>query len=136
MKENYFKMSKVKKNKKINLFIDVTKISNKAGSENIGINSEYKKKNVTSLSVICDDNKLPLSAVPVKTNLYKTKTGKHTISYDITSVQRTSDQIPFDLPKSALVNIIGNKGYVSSKKYNVFNKKINITHPKRKNQKV
>ena len=136
MKENYFKMSKVKKNKKINLFIDVTKISNKAGSENIGINSEYKKKNARSLSVICDDNKLPLSTVPVKTNLYKTKTSKHTISHDITSVQRTLDQIPFDLPKSVLVNIIGDKGYVSSKKYNVFDKKINITHPKRKNQKV
>lgn len=57
------------------MFIDVTKIYNKSGittsvmcdfaklclgkREKIGINSEYKKKNVTSLSVICDDNKFP-----------------------------------------------------------------------------
>ena len=60
MEENYFKMSRVRKNKKINLFIDVTKISNKSGSEKIGVNFEYKKKNVTSLSAICDDNKIPL----------------------------------------------------------------------------
>jgi hypothetical protein len=41
-------------------YINVTKISNKSGSEKIGINSEYKKKNVTSLSAIRDDNKLPI----------------------------------------------------------------------------
>ena len=47
MKENYFKISKVKQNKKINLFIDVIKISNKLGSEFVTINYEYRKKNVT-----------------------------------------------------------------------------------------
>jgi hypothetical protein len=44
MKENYFKISKVKQNKKINLFIDVIKISNKLGSEFVTINCEYRKK--------------------------------------------------------------------------------------------
>ena len=44
MKENYFKISKVKQNKKINLFIDVVKISNKLGSEFVTINGEYRKK--------------------------------------------------------------------------------------------
>ncbi len=32
IEENYFKLSKLEKNKSINLFIDVTKISNKNGS--------------------------------------------------------------------------------------------------------
>jgi hypothetical protein len=44
MKENYFKISKVKQNKKINLFIDVVKILNKLKSEFVTINGEYLKK--------------------------------------------------------------------------------------------
>jgi hypothetical protein len=59
--DKYFKISKVKKDKNINLFIDVTKIANSLGSEGIAINGEYKKKNVTHLSVICDQNKLLFS---------------------------------------------------------------------------
>jgi hypothetical protein len=43
----------------INLFIDVTKISNKYDSEGIAINCEYKKKNITPITLICDQNKLP-----------------------------------------------------------------------------
>lgn len=135
MKENYFKMSKVRKNKKINMYIDVTKISNKAGSEKIAINSEYKKKNVTSLSAICDDNKLPLGITYMDTNLSRTKTGKHTFKHDIKGVQKTLDTIPFKLKEYVSVNLIGDKGYVSSKKFNVFNRLIKIIHPKRKNQK-
>jgi hypothetical protein len=136
MKENYFKMSKIRKNKKINLYIDVTKISNKSGSEKIGINSEYKKKNVTSLSAICDDNKLPIGITYMETNLSKTKTGKHTIKHDIKGVQKTLDEIPFKLKKYVAVSLIGDKGYVTSEKFNVFNRKIKIIHPKRKNQKT
>lgn len=136
MKENYFKMSRVRKNKKINLYIDVTKISNKSGSEKIGINSEYKKKNVTSLSAICDDNKLPLGITYMDTNLSKTKTGKHTFKHDIKGVQKTLDTIPFKLKEYVSVNLIGDKGYVTGKKFNVFNRKVRIIHPKRKNQKT
>ena len=40
----YFKISKVKKDKKINLFIDVTKIYNLLGSDGITINGEIKRK--------------------------------------------------------------------------------------------
>jgi len=41
---NYYSISKLKKNKKINLFIDDTKINNKYSSEKIGINFEHKKR--------------------------------------------------------------------------------------------
>ena len=109
MKENYFKMSRVRKSKKINLFIDVTKISNMSGSENIGINFEYKKKNITALSVICDDNKFPVGITYMDTNLSKTKTGKHTIKHDIKGVQKTLDTIPFELKKYVSVKLIGDK---------------------------
>jgi hypothetical protein len=43
------------------MFIDVTKICNKLGSECVTINAEYKKKNITGLTVICYQNTLPLS---------------------------------------------------------------------------
>ena len=90
MKENYFKMSRVRKNKKNKSVIDVTKISNVSGRENIGINVEYKKKNITALSAICDDNKIPLGITPMDTNLSKTKTGKHTIKHDVKGVQKNT----------------------------------------------
>jgi len=135
IKENYFKMSRVRKNKKINMFIDVTKISNVSGRENIGINAEYKKKNVTALSAICDDNKIPLGITPMDTNLSKTKTGKHTIKHDVKGVQKTLDTIPFKLKEYVSVKLIGDKGYVTNKEFKVFGKKIKMIYPKRKNQK-
>ena len=56
--------------RQINLLIDGTKINNKHGSENVGMNwathnffknCEYRKKNITNLVFITDENKLPLS---------------------------------------------------------------------------
>jgi hypothetical protein len=47
----------------LNLIIDVTKINNLYGSENIAVNNEYTKKNVTALSCISDIYKSPLSVV-------------------------------------------------------------------------
>ena len=133
--ENYFKMSRVRKNKKINLFIDVTKIYNISGRENIGINVEYKKKNVTALSAICDDNKIPIGITPMDTNLSKTKTGKHTIKHDVKGVQKTLNTIPFELKEYVSVKLIGDKGYVTNEEFRVFGKKVKIIYPKRKNQK-
>jgi hypothetical protein len=124
MRENYFKMSRVRKNKKINLFIDVTKISNMSGRENIGINVEYKKKNVTALSAVCDDNKIPLGITSMDTNLSKTKTGKHTIKHDVKGVQKTLDTIPFKLKEYVSVKLIGDKGYVTNEEFKVFGKKL------------
>lgn len=135
MKKHYFKMSRIKKHKKINMFIDVTKVHNKSGREKIGINSEYKKKNVTSLSVICDDNKLALGISCMNTNLNKTKKGKHTIQHDVRGVQDTLDSIPVKIKKKYNVKLVGDKGYVTSKKFKVFGKRIKMIHPKRKNQK-
>jgi len=40
----YYKLPYIKKSKTMNLFIFVTSINNKLGSENVGINCEYKKK--------------------------------------------------------------------------------------------
>jgi hypothetical protein len=37
IQNNYFKLAKVRTNKKINLFVDVTKINNRSGNEKIGL---------------------------------------------------------------------------------------------------
>lgn len=135
MNNNYFKLSKIRKNRKLNLFIDVTKINNKYGSQYIGINNEYKKKNVTSLTAICDDNKFPLAVSYMSINKNKTKTGKNTIKHDIKGVQPTLNNIPIELKQYVKVNLIGDKGYITKNKFKVFNRKVSMTCPKRKNQK-
>jgi hypothetical protein len=133
IKENYFKLSKLKNNKLINLFIDVTKINNKNGSENIGINVEYKKKNVTSLTVICDYNKIPIGIQYMDVNVKPNK--KNTFKHEIKNVQNTLNTIPIDF-KYHKVNLIGDKGYISQEKFKLGHKKIPIITPKRKNQKI
>jgi len=135
MNNNYFKLSKIRKNRKLNLFIDVTKINNKYGSQYIGINNEYKKKNVTSLTAICDDNKIPLAVSYMDINKNKTKTGKNTIKHDIKGVQPTLNNIPIKLKQYVKVNLIGDKGYITKNRFKVFNRRVKMTCPKRKNQK-
>ena len=101
IKDKYFKISKVKKDKHINLFIDVTKIANSLGSEGIAINGEYKKKNVTHITVICDQNKLPLSASCLKINktIYN---DRKTSTHEIKNVQNTLDNIDLTIIRSRL----------------------------------
>jgi hypothetical protein len=135
LQNHYFKISKVRKNKKINILIDVTKITNKSGSEKIGINVEYKKKNVTCLSVVCDEEKIPIGISYLETNLNKTKTGKHSFVHELKGAQKTLDSIPFKFKKYVKVNLIGDKGYISQKKFSIFDKKVKIITPYRKNQK-
>jgi len=80
IRNKYFKISQIKKHKKLKLFIDVTKIVNKLGNEGVVIHCENKKKNITPISMICDQNKLPLciSNVDINRSIYnKRKTAKH-----------------------------------------------------------
>ena len=135
LQNEYFKISSVIRDKKINLFIDATKIYNKHGSDKIGINFENKKKNVTVIIGICDDNKIPLAFEYMDTNLSKTKTSRNTIKHDLNGVQPTLNNIPVKFKKYINVKLIGDKGYITSKKFNMDNRKIGIICPKRKNQK-
>jgi len=121
-------------NEKLNLFIDVTKITNKLGSEGITINCENKKKNITPLTMICDQNKLPLcvSNVEINKTIYNNrKTAKH----EIKNVQRTLDKINFQVKDYVSVNLIGDRGYITKEKFTFSNRQLPIITPKRKNQK-
>jgi hypothetical protein len=52
---------------------DTTVISNKNGSEKVGKNKLYKNKKVTKLSVITDNNKIPILANIYSGNIYDSK---------------------------------------------------------------
>jgi len=133
--DKYFKISKVKKNKNINLFIDVTKITNSLGSEGIAINAEYKKKNVTHLTVICDQNKLPLSVSCLDINKIIYNSRKTSV-HEIRNVQNTLDNINLSIKNYIDLNLIGDRGYISQEKFKIMGREVNIITPKRKNQHI
>jgi hypothetical protein len=70
-----------------------------------------KKKNITGLTVICDQNTLHLSVNTIDNNR---KTGVH----DIKNVQKTLDKINLSVVKDYVkINLIGDKGYITKNKF-------------------
>ena len=127
LSETYFKLKSIKKSNYLTLFIDSTFIINKYGVDNVHFNPEYRKKNVSKLSIICDDNNNVLSSVPIKR---KDKTFKS----DITSVSKTINNLLINVPNSVNVNLIGDKGYVCNRKFKIGNKHVRIITRKKKGQ--
>jgi hypothetical protein len=236
----YYKLPYIKKSKTMNLFIDVTKINNNLGSENVGVNCEYKKKNITALQFIVDEYKIPLGVMPLELNniknteyknnnknkkkntkkntkkseTKKSETKKNTIKetnkeknlndkqikykkiyennkiitkkiteevikievyesdseniqniinengtlenntpvqnqlkirnfvkrstlqHEIKNVQNTINSIDFRLKPYHKITLVGDKGYISKENFTVFDKKINIITPKKRNDKI
>ena len=134
IRENYFKISKVRKNKKLSLFIDVVKINNLYGSEYIYIDNENKKKNITPLTFISDENGLPLTYrhIDINRKIGKRKTHIH----ELNNSQKTLDNIDLKVKNYVDLTLTGDKAYISNKTYNVLSKTIKIISPKRKNQKT
>ena len=106
----------------LDLFIDCSYITNIHGSENIGCNPEYKKKNVTKISVLCNKNKEIISVYCCE---------KPTV-HDVKTIKNTLNNIIIDTSNKN-INIIGDKGYINSSEYNHNNKKVKIITPYRKN---
>lgn len=135
VKKHFFKLNKARYSKHLKLFIDVTKITNLRGKEHIVINNEYMKKRVTPLSVICDENKLPVAMIVIPIN--KTlPSGVKTAKHDVSCIQETLDSIKFEIPDYVKISVTGDKGYVTSKKFVIKQRAVTITSPKRRNQKV
>ena len=82
---------------------------NKYGKECVAINGEYKKKNVTSISLICDQNCLPLSShcIPINRTIYN---GRHTSQHEVKNVQKTLNNINLSVMDYVNVNLIGDRG--------------------------
>ena len=62
LKSEYFYLKHPKKNRNLNLFVDVLFVINLYGVNENAKNPEYIKKKVTKMSVISDDNKTIISA--------------------------------------------------------------------------
>ena len=64
------------------LICDATCINNLYGHDNVGLNPEYKKHNVTKLSIVCDKNKYILSTIlcNVKNKYNRYSTLEHEIN--------------------------------------------------------
>lgn len=89
---------------------------------------------MTKLSAIVDINKNILAIVPVTTQISKSGKTK-SFPHDIKFVQFTLDNILIDIPKYVNNKYGGDKGHITQEKFNLKEKKISITTPKRKNQK-
>lgn len=113
----------------INLNTDVTCISNMCGIEKIGINPEYKKKNVTKVAILNTLNNVPISLNILENkcihNAYKT------LNHDKTSVQPLLNNTLIDMNKTGNIKINGDKAYISTDAYKYKNKNVTIITPKR-----
>jgi len=119
------------------VLIDASAFSNKYGSENVTINSEYTKKNITKLSFITTKEGAILSIKPFEVNNKKIIYAKQektikTTEHDSKSIQKTVDLIN---KKIKIVNIIGNKEYKTTNIIIKNKEKIKIITPNKKNQK-
>ena len=93
------------------------------------------KKRITPLSVICDENKLPVAMIVIPIN--KTlSNGVKTAKHDVSCIQETLDNINFQVPEYVKISVTGDKGYITSKKFTIQQRVVTITAPKRRNQKI
>jgi len=120
--------------KSTNLFIcDATCINNVYESENIGVNPEYIKHNISKLSIICDKNKYIHSTIlcDVK-NKYKKYS---TLEHEINVVKKHCTDVIHVNNNSKYYLLIADKGYISSENIKINNKNVKRIFPKRNNSK-
>ena len=131
----YYKHTQMRQRKHLDLFIDVTKITNAGGTENVAMNNEYTKRNVTPLTVLCDENKLPLSltALPINQTY---KNGRRTCAHDVRGIQHSLDALAIIVPNYVKCRVIGDKGYITSKIFRTNGNSVDVIAPNRKNQSV
>lgn len=105
------------------LFIDASHIKNVLGTESIGSNHYDRYRNGTKLSIITDDEGIPISIKLDKSSVH-----------DIDMLIPTLDNVDV----STTCNLIGDKGYISDpiQKELYKNKCINLITQKKKNMKT
>lgn len=117
--------------KNLKLNTDVTCISNMYGKENIGVNPEYAKKNVTKVAFL-NTTKIntPTSLSIIDNNkifeLYKT------LRHNKSSVQPLLNNILIPIDDKCIIDINVDKAYISNEIYACANAKINIKTPKKR----
>jgi hypothetical protein len=112
------------------LFIDSSMVTNHYGSDCIGYNHFDRHRKATKVSIICDDNKVPLSISFFKANVNDQKTINETLNALKCKIK----------PNNRHSNIlVGDKGYIVNPKTKnelLKNNRIRLVTPFRKNQKA
>ena len=138
-------------NKSIELSIDTTFINNKYGIEDIALNIDNKKKRASKISIISDKNKFIYSIISIKINIKKeVKIDKRSKKYrdkknkrmkrvlgfvhDVETIQNSLNKIN-KIYNFSNITLLGDKGYISKKKYKYNNKEVDLLTCKKKNQK-
>jgi hypothetical protein len=116
--------------KNLKLNTDVTCISNMYGKENVGVNPEYAKKNVTKVAFL-NTTKIntPVSISIIDNN--KIFESYKTLRHDKSSVQPLLNNILIPIDDKCIIDINADKAYISNETYSCANAKINIKTPKR-----
>ena len=136
-------------NKDIELIIDSSFINNKYGIEDIGLNTDNKKKRASKLSIITDKDKFIYSVINIKINVKeeikidkrfkknkRKKNKRKGFIHDVKTIQSTLDCINTKYNFNS-VTLLGDKGYINkNENYYINNKKINMVTYKKKNQKL
>lgn len=113
----------------LKLNTDVTCISNKYGSEKIGVNPEYPKKNVTKLALLNTLNNTPIG-VNIIENKQILKTHK-TLCHDKTSLQPLLNKLLVNTKNKGNIHINADKAYISAENYYHKNKIVEVVTPPR-----
>lgn len=116
------------------LICDATCINNLYGHDKVGLNPEYKKHNVSKLSIICDKNKFIFSTILCNVkNMYERYS---TLEHELNVVKRHCDDISYVNNNSNYYKLIADKGYISNTQCTINNKNVKRIFPKRSNSKV
>ena len=112
-------------NTTIDLFIDATCIYNKHGSELVAYGSENRKKQITKISYVADDQKIVYDMSIFAGN-----------TVEVNTIQHVTDNLKESM-KYRNINLTGDKGYISAnhKKTLKDNKNISLHYPNKSNMK-
>ena len=113
------------------LIIDSTSINNKYGSENLIINPEYKKKQVTKLSTITNEHGFILSIQPFEVNK-ELKNNKFTGVHDVKMIENTLLNVKQN-NNSKYYHLLADKAYKHNYNLKLNGKKVITITPDKKN---
>jgi hypothetical protein len=115
------------------LLIDATSNVNKYGSENVVINPEYRKKNVTKLSLIVNEKGFiySVSYFDIKNENANYSTAIH----DVKMIEKNLNEINKVNNGSNYYHLLADKAYKTQEKFELDDKVVKIITPDKKNAK-
>jgi hypothetical protein len=114
------------------LLIDATNINNKYGSDNITLNSKYKKKKITKLLIVTNTFGFIYSIIPF--NIKNTNNIYSTSVHDVKMINENLNNIKnINKSNNIYYKLLGDKGYKTNEQFIFNNKKIKTLTPNKIN---